>query len=104
MIPPSFVELHRLQRAAVIALKPLVLEIEVRAALDVRTLLVGALRTQRSLKSTRFLSTQLGSTDAARRMFGLTQPALDALRQLIAECEVELGDREPSPNGRGSWS
>lgn len=94
MIAEQFAELLRLQRAAVIALKPLVLETEIREAREVRPLLIVALRTRRSLKSTRFLSTQIGLPDAARRVFDLTRPAWEALGLLIAECEGELGDGE----------
>lgn len=91
MIPVVFTELHRLQKEAVIALKPLCLETDVREAITIGYLGRTAAVVLRSLKSTRFLSTQCGSQDAARRIRALTQPAYEAVSALIAECEREIG-------------
>lgn len=89
MVPASFVELHRLQVAAVIACKPLCLDVELREASTVRELHVAAIRTRRSLSSTRYLSTQCGPA-ASRPIYALTQPAIDALGDLCAACDEEL--------------
>ncbi|HEX4334635.1 MAG TPA: hypothetical protein VH062_01910 [Polyangiaceae bacterium] len=100
MIPTSLVELHRLQKAAVIALKPHCLESRVKDASNRYDLYLAACEQRRSLVSTRFISTQVGSRDAARLIRAHTQAAFEAVTALLAECERELClSPNPQPTG-----
>jgi len=94
MIQKSYFELHRLQTAAVVALKPLTRETRIKSAGDLHELCMAALREKDVLSFTRFLSTQIGLPDAARRTHEATRGAFDVLQALIAECERELATAE----------